>query len=79
MFAPFVIKQHRNEIKRYETMFTCMTSRAVHIEIIHSLDSDSFIQALRQVIACRENIKVSYSDICWACKRTEESIQRNGQ
>ena len=56
MFGPFVIKQRRNEIKRYGTMFTCMTSRAVHFEITHSLNSDSFIQALRQVITRRGNI-----------------------
>ena len=43
-------------------MFTCIASRAVHIEITHSLNSDSFIQALRPVIACRGNIKVLYSD-----------------
>ena len=47
MFGPFVIKQRRNEIKRYRAMIICMASRAVHIEITHSLNSDSFIQALR--------------------------------
>ena len=62
MFGPFVIKQQRNEIQRYGAMFTCIASRAVHIEITHSLNSDSFIQALRPVIACRGNIKVLYSD-----------------
>lgn len=35
---------------------------AVHIEIRHSLDSDSFIEALRRVIAYSGNIKVLYSD-----------------
>ena len=62
MFDPFVIKQRRNEIKSYRAIFTCMTSRAVHIEITHSLDSASFIQALRRVFAYRGNIKVFYSD-----------------
>ena len=62
IFGLFVIKQQRNEIKRYGAMFTCMANRAVHIEITHSLNSDSFIQALRPVIACRGNIKVLYSD-----------------
>ena len=33
-------------------------SRALHIEITDSLNSDSFIQALRPVIAHRGNIKV---------------------
>ena len=34
----------------------------MHIEIIHSLNSVSFLQALRQGIACRGNIRVLYSD-----------------
>ena len=43
-------------------MFTCMSSRAVHIEVTHSLDTDSFIQALRWIIARRGNIRTIYSD-----------------
>ena len=39
-----------------------MGSRAVHIEITHSFDTDSFIQALRRVIARRGNIKTLFSD-----------------
>ena len=39
-----------------------MANRAVQIEITHSLNSNSFIQALRRVIARRGNIKVLYSD-----------------
>ena len=62
MFGPFVIKQQRNEIQRYGAMFTYIASRAVHIEITHSLNSDSFIQALTPVFTCRGNIKVLYSD-----------------
>ena len=62
MFGPFLIKQDRNEVKHYGTMFTCMGSRAVHIEINQSLDTDSFTQALRRVIARRGNIKTLFSD-----------------
>ena len=43
-------------------MFRCMASRAVHIEITLSLNCDSFIQALRRVIARRGYIRVLYSD-----------------
>ena len=34
----------------------------MHIEITHSFDTDSFIQALRRVIARRGNIKTLFSD-----------------
>ena len=43
-------------------MFTCMNSCVVHIEVTHSLDTDSFIQALRQMIARIGNIRTIYSD-----------------
>ena len=43
-------------------MFTCMNSCAVHIEVIHSLDTDTFIQVLRQIIARRGIIRTIYSD-----------------
>ena len=62
MFGPFVIKQQRNEIKHYGAIFTCMASRAVHTEVTHSLNKDSFIQVLRRLIVHRGNIKVLYSD-----------------
>ena len=39
-------------------MFSCMAGRAVHIEIIQSLDSDSIMQAIRRVIICRRNITI---------------------
>ena len=62
MFGPFLIKQRRNEVKRYGAMFTCMGNRAVQIEITQSLDTDSFIQALRRVNARRGNIKTLFPD-----------------
>ena len=62
MFGPFIIKQRPSEVKRYGAMFTCMNSRTAHIEVPHSLDTDSFIQTLRRIIARRGNIRTIYSD-----------------
>ena len=62
MFGLFIIKQRQSEVKQYGAMFTCMNSRAVHIEITHSLDTDSFIQAFRRMIARRGNIRTISSD-----------------
>ena len=60
--GPFIVKQRRSEVKRYGAIFTCMASRAVHIEVTFSLDSDYFILALRQLIARRGNVRSIYSD-----------------
>ena len=62
MFGPFLIKQRRSILKRYGAMFTCMACRAVHIEVTHSLNTDSFILALRRLIGRRGKIRSIYSD-----------------
>ena len=38
-------------------MFTCLASRAEHIEVSQSMTTDSFIQALRRLIARRGNVR----------------------
>ena len=62
MFGPFTIKEKRSELKRYGALFTCMSSRAVHIEVTYLLDADSIIKALRRFIARRGNIRSIWSD-----------------
>ena len=49
-FGPFVVKRARSLEKRYGIMFTCFAIRAVHIEVIRSLDTSSFLHALRRFI-----------------------------
>ena len=50
-FGPFTTKQGRKENKRYGALFTCLVSRAVHIEIANSLETNSFLNALYRFIA----------------------------
>ena len=61
-FGPLLVKLKRNSVKRYGCLFTCLASRAVHIEISHSLDTDSFIHALRRFIARRGKPEIIRSD-----------------
>ena len=46
--------------KRLAILFTCLTSRAVHLELIEDVSSSTFINALRRFIAVRKKLK-SYS------------------
>jgi hypothetical protein len=52
-FGPFEVKRGRSQIKRYGCIFVCLASKAVHIEVAHSLDTDSFINAVQRFIARR--------------------------
>ncbi|XP_037100938.1 uncharacterized protein LOC119118200 [Syngnathus acus] len=48
--------------KRWAVLFTCTSVRAVHIEVIESLDTSSFISALRRFLAVRGPVKLIRSD-----------------
>ena len=52
-FGPLEVKQGRSHVKRYGCLFTCLTMRALHIEILHSLSADSTINAIRRFISVR--------------------------
>ena len=61
-FGPFVIRERRSNLKRYGVLFTCMSSRAVHLEVANSLDADSCINAIRRFVARRGSVRFIYSD-----------------
>ena len=49
-------------MKRYGVLFTCLVLRAIHIKVAPSLDTDSFINALRRFIARRGQVRELRSD-----------------
>ena len=53
MFGLFTVKNGRKERKRHGALFTCLLSRAFHIEVIHSMTTDFFIMYLRRFIGRR--------------------------
>lgn len=60
--GPWYIKERRKELKRYVALFTCMASRAIHLEVSHTLETDSFIQALRRFLCRRGPVRQIRSD-----------------
>ncbi|KAI7808136.1 hypothetical protein IRJ41_016509 [Triplophysa rosa] len=67
VFGPWCITTRRTrggqaESKRWAILFSCMSSRAVHIEVIESMDTSSCINALRCLFAIRGPAKQLLSD-----------------
>ena len=52
-FGPFEVKFLRRTLKRWCCLFTCLTMRAVHIEVTQSLDTESCLAAVTRFIARR--------------------------
>ena len=53
VFGPFYIKEGRKELKRWGLIFTCLSSRVIHLETLNSMTTDSFLNALRRFISPR--------------------------
>ena len=62
LFGPFVNKEGHKELKRYGGLFACLSSKAIHIETVASLNTDSFILCLRRFIGRKRNIRRLRSD-----------------
>ena len=62
VFGPWDVKSGRKTVKRYGVLFTCFSLRAIHIEVASSLETDTFIQALRRFIARRGAVRELRSD-----------------
>jgi hypothetical protein len=61
-FSSTFVKQKRSQVKWYGVIFTCLTSRTVHLEIADQLDTNSYINALCRFIAIRGQVTKMRSD-----------------
>ncbi|XP_062713670.1 uncharacterized protein LOC134290528 [Aedes albopictus] len=61
-FGPILVKQGRSNVKRWVALFTCLTIRAVHIEVVHSLSTISCIMAVQRFVARRGQPREFWSD-----------------
>ena len=61
-FGPLYVKRGRGTAKRYGCIFVCMTTRAIHLELAQSLETDAFIMVLRRFLNTRGDVKELRSD-----------------
>lgn len=61
-FGPMEVKRGRHTVKRYGVIFTCLTSRAVHLEVAHTLDTNSCINSIRRFVCRRGQVRRIRSD-----------------
>ena len=61
-FGPFYIKHGRGQRKVYGVIFTCLSVRAVHLELADDLSSDAFINVLKRFISRRGLVRKIYCD-----------------
>ena len=60
--GPLTVRKFRKTEKRYVLLITCLATRALHLELVSSMDTDGFLMALRRFIARRGRPRVIWSD-----------------
>ncbi|XP_053686496.1 uncharacterized protein LOC128736038 [Sabethes cyaneus] len=61
-FGPIQVSVGRRSEKRWGVLATCMTTRAIYLQVAHTLTTDSCVMAIRNIMARRGVPAVIYSD-----------------
>ncbi|KAK3754172.1 hypothetical protein QZH41_007960 [Actinostola sp. cb2023] len=61
--------------KAYVCLFSCMSSRAVHLELVMSMDTDRVLMALRRLFARRGLCQIIWSDNFRSFKAANRQLQ----
>ena len=82
-FGPIEVNIFRRKVKRWGCLFTCLSSRAVHIEMAYSLDTNSFLSCLSRFEDRRGTPSAYFSDngtnFVGAENELKECLQRLNQ
>ncbi|XP_020604505.1 uncharacterized protein LOC110043393 [Orbicella faveolata] len=67
VFGPWTVQTRKTRggaanAKRWGLVFTCLSSRAIHIEVLEAMDASAFICALRRFFALRGHAKLFRCD-----------------
>ncbi|XP_062541591.1 uncharacterized protein LOC134209611 [Armigeres subalbatus] len=61
-FGPLLVKLGRSNVKRWVALFTCLTVRAVHLEVAYTLSTESCISCVRRFVGRRGPPAEFFSD-----------------
>ena len=61
-FGPFFVSVKRSTEKRWGFLFTCLTTRAVHFEVVPSMDTSSCVMGIERFCARRDIPSSIWSD-----------------
>ena len=79
-FDPFYVTVRRTSEKRWGFLFTCLTTRAVHLEIVASMDTSSCAMGVELSVSRRGTPAMIWSDngtnFIAAKKEIRESIEK---
>ena len=53
LFGIFYAKEGRLEVKRYGCLYTCFSTRAIHIEVLNNLETHTFINGFVRFVSRR--------------------------
>ncbi|XP_062537685.1 uncharacterized protein LOC134206012 [Armigeres subalbatus] len=74
-FGPILVSVGRHSEKRRGVLATCLTTRAIHLQIAHTLTTSSCVMAIRNVMARRGVPAVIYSDRGTNFQATSKELQ----
>ena len=74
-FGPMTVKIGRRTEKRWGVVFKCMTTRAVHLDLLESMDTDALLMSFRRFVARRGKPYELLSDCGTNFKGTEAELK----
>ncbi|KAK6028471.1 hypothetical protein OSTOST_05481 [Ostertagia ostertagi] len=75
--GPFLVRDQDNHQKRWVCLFTCMSTRAIHLEVLTSVSGECFINCLRRFAARRGRPREIISDNATNFKLGQQLISQN--
>lgn len=76
-FGPIEVKIGRSVCKRWGCLFTCLSSRAVHLEVATSLSASAFINAFHRFVSRRSRPTNMWSDNGTNFTAAEKELKEN--